>query len=87
VGPSGYCRQEITQHTIKHNTSISQYADTDYSMVIWPIASKIKLDRDHVVVYVSYMDLFFMKHCACEVGASDDGMSHYVLSLRIAVEK
>ena len=77
MGRSGYCRQKITQHTTKHNSFISQYADIDYSMVIRPIASKIEVDRDHVIVYVSYMDHCFVKLSACEVGASGDSMSHY----------
>ena len=40
LGPSGYCLEKHTQHTTKHNTTISQYADIDYSMVIWLNASK-----------------------------------------------
>ena len=77
VCPNRYCGQKITQHTTKHNTSISQYANIDYSMNIWPNAMKIKLDNDHVIGYGSYMELFFIKHFAWEVGASGDGMSLY----------
>jgi hypothetical protein len=40
-------------------------------------AGRCKAGDHHVNVYGSYMGHCFMKHCACEVGTSSDGMSHY----------